>query len=136
MKSAYISFLKNLLLFSLVIVVILIGLSFILSGKFFSQALPFLFPFFITTALISYYLMIRSLQKRFTKFVNRFMLATGLKLVWYLGVMVTYVLLFKADAIQFVINFFILYLCYTIFETVAIVNYSKSFSGTNPPNPS
>jgi len=136
MKSIYILFLRNLLIFSLIIIAILLGLSYILPGNFFSMALPFLFPFFIATTLFSYYFMIRSLQKRFTKFVRSFMLATGFKLVWYLGVMITYVLLFRTGMVQFFTNFFLLYLCYTIFETVTIVNYSKSFSGGNFSNPS
>jgi len=136
MKSPYIAFLKNLLIFSLIIVIIYIVLSYLLPVTWFSMALPFLFPFFIATTLISYHVLLKSLHRRFSKFVNRFMGATAIKLLWYLAVMVTYILIFRYDAIPFAINFFILYLCFTIFETVSLVNYSKSYVSANTPNQS
>ncbi|MBC8315471.1 MAG: hypothetical protein ISR57_03740 [Bacteroidales bacterium] len=134
MKTPYIAFLKNLLIFSLVIVVICIGLSYLLPESYFSPVLPFLFPFYIATTLISYHFMLKSLHRRFSKFVNRFMAATAIKLLWYLMVMVLYILFFTFDAIPFAINFFIFYLCYTVFETVSLVRYSKSYVNKSPPN--
>ena len=134
MKTPYIAFLKNLLIFSLIIVVIYIGLSYLLPEFYFSPALPFLFPFYIATTLISYHFMLRSLHRRFSKFVNRFMAATAVKLFWYLTVMILYILFFTFDAVPFAINFFILYLCYTVFETVSLVTYSKSYINKSPPN--
>ncbi len=134
MKTPYIAFLRNLLIFSLIIVVIYIGLSYLLPESYFSPVLPFLFPFYIATTLISYHFMLRSLHRRFSKFVNRFMAATAIKLLWYLTVMVLYILFFTFDAIPFAINFFIFYLCYTVFETVSLVRYSKSYVNKSPPN--
>ncbi|MBL7138271.1 MAG: hypothetical protein ISS17_05825 [Bacteroidales bacterium] len=130
MKAPYISFLKNLLIFSLIIVVIYIGLSYLLPERYFSVALPYLFPFYIATTLISYHFLLRSLHKRFSKFVNRFMAATAIKLFWYVIIMVSCILIFRTDAISFAINFFILYLCYTLFETISLVRYSKSYTNS------
>ncbi len=134
MKTPYIAFLRNLLIFSLIIVVIYIGLSYLLPGSYFTPALSFLFPFYIATTLISYHFMLRSLHRRFSKFVNRFMAATAIKLLWYFTVMILYILIFTSDAVPFAINFFILYLCYTVFETVSLVRYSKSYVNKSPPN--
>ncbi|MBE0646951.1 MAG: hypothetical protein IH596_04115 [Bacteroidales bacterium] len=134
MKAPYINFLKNLLIFSLIIITIYIVLSYLLPHNYFSMALPFLFPFYIATTLISYHLLLKALHKRFSKFVNHFMGAIGIKLLWYMAIMVTYVLMFRQDAIAFSINYFILYICYTSFETVSLVNYSKSYVSQNPPN--
>lgn len=136
MKAPYITYLKHLLIFSLVIVTIYIILSYLLPVRFFSVALPFLFPFYIATSLISYHYLLRSLHKRFSKFVNQFMAATAIKLLWYMIIMVTYILIFKADAVAFSINFFILYVLYTVFETVSLVRYSKSYVNPNPSNKS
>lgn len=134
MKAPYISFLKNLLIFSLIIVTIYIVLSYLLPVTYFSVALPFLFPFYIGTSLISYHFLLKSLHKRFSKFVNRFMGTTAIKLLWYMVVMVSYILIFRTDAVPFSINFFILYICYTIFETVSLVRYSKSYVNPDPSN--
>ena len=132
MKPVYLRFLKNLLIFSLVIAGLLSGLSFIVPRTFFSPSLPFLFLFFVGTTLVSFYLMLRFLQKKFTKFVQFFLLTTGCKLLWYLGIMILYVFLCLADAVTFILDFFLLYLSYTVFETVAIVNYSRNCSGNKP----
>lgn len=136
MKTPYILFLRNILIFSLVVVTLYIVLSYLLPATFFSIALPFLFPFYIGTSLISYNFLLGSLHRRFSKFVNHFMAATGIKLLWYMIIMVTYILIFRADAIAFAINFFILYICYTVFETVSLVRYSKLFANPNPPSKS
>jgi len=134
MKTPYIAFLRNMLIFSLIIVFIYIGLSFLLPESYFSPALPFLFPFFIATTLISYHFMLKSLHRRFSKFVNRFMAATAIKLFWYFTVMIIYILFFRFDAVPFAISFLILYLCYTVFETVSLISYSKSYVKKPPPN--
>ena len=44
-----------------------------------------------------------------------------IKLFLYLIIMVTYALLNRKDAVPFLISFFILYLLYTVFETIFIV---------------
>ena len=126
--SLYITFLKKLLIFSLIIVIIYIGLSYTLPAGFLSLALPFLFPFFIAATLISFHLIIKTLHNRFMKFVNRFMLITAIKLLLYAIVMVSYILLFPTDAIPFALNFLFLYLCFTTFETIFLVKYSKTIS--------
>ncbi len=136
MKSPYISFLKNLLIFSLVIVTIYIVLSYLLPASYFSVALPYLFPFYIGTSLISYHFLLKSLHRRFSKFVNNFMAVTGIKILWYMIIMVSYILIFRTDATSFAINFFILYIFYTIFETTSLVRYSKAYVNPNPPNKS
>jgi len=134
MKNPYIKFLKDLLVYSLIIVVVYILLSYILPKPYLSPALPFLFPFYIATTLISYHYMLRSLHRRFSKFVNRFMAATAIKLLWYVVIMALYVAFFRIDAMAFAINYFILYLCYTVFETVSLVKYSKAYVSKKPPN--
>lgn len=136
MKNPYITYLKNLLIFSLIVVTVYIALSYLLPVTYFSVALPFLFPFYIATSLISYHFLLKSLHRRFSKFVNSFMGATAIKLLWYMIIMVTYILIFRADAVPFALNFFILYICYTVFETVSLVRYSKSYVNPNPPNKS
>ena len=127
MTSFYINFLKNLLIFSLIIVIIYIVLSYSIPGRWLSIALPFLFPFYIATTLISCHLVLRALHNHFNTFVNRYMLITAIKLVWYAIILVLYIVFFPADAIPFAVNFLILYLCFTIFETIALVRYSRTY---------
>ena len=129
MTSAYLKYLKQLLVFSGILAAIALFLSIILPNRFLFPTLPFLFPFFIATSLLSYYYLIQTFTRRFIKFVNTFLLTIILKLVLYVGVMVTYLLVNRKDAIPFMLGFFILYLCYTIFEAVCIIK------NTHPASP-
>jgi hypothetical protein len=127
MNSAYIKYLRQLLIFSGLLGAIAMVAFFILPGSFFSPALPFLFIFFIATSLLSFYYLLQSVSKRFIKFVNTFLLTIIFKLFIYAGVMIVYAFLNRSDAIPFMLGFFILYLCYTVFESVNIIKY------THPP---
>jgi hypothetical protein len=125
-NSVYLSLLKRLLIFSLILGSIAAVLFFLLPSKFITPALPFLFPFFIAVTLINAYLLIRSSQKKFIKYLNVYLLTTVVRLFLYVAVMVTYILLNKPDLIPFSITFFILYLCYTIFEVVWLISFPKT----------
>jgi hypothetical protein len=130
MNSGYKAYIKNVLVLSFFIVVPVTALSFLLPGRYFSLALPFLFPFFIAVTLISYYILLKALHKKFSRFVNIFMLMTGVKLFFFIAVIAVYLFLNKEDALAFTGNFFLLYLLYTIFETVSIIRYSKNYSSS------
>ena len=125
--SFYIKYLRNLLIFSVIIGIIALSLAFILPKSYLSPALPFLFFFFIATSLISFYFLQRSFHKRFIRFVNTFLLTIITKLFLYIGVIIVYVFINRKDAVDFMLGFFILYLCYTIFEVVCIIK------NTTPP---
>jgi hypothetical protein len=58
--------------------------------------------------------------------LNVYLLTTVIRLFLYVAVMVTYILLNKPDILPFSITFFILYLCYTIFEVVWLVSFSRT----------
>jgi len=130
-NSVYLSLLKRLLIFSLLLGSIAAVFYFILPEKFITPTLPFLFSFFIAVTLISSYLLIRSSQKKFIRYLNVYLLTTVLRLFLYVAVMVTYILLNKSDIIPFSISFFILYLFYTVFEVVWLVSFSKTGRQTN-----
>jgi len=59
------------------------------------------------------------------QFVTRFMLITTIKLLSFMALLLVYALMFKDDAIQFLLSFFTLYLIYSGFEVVAVMNLNK-----------
>jgi len=131
MKSPYLKFLKNLLIFTLILGLTTIIFRFTLPKHYFSPALPFMFVFFMAASLISFYFLLKSAGKRFIKFVNTFLLTIVAKLFIYAGVMIAYAFSFRFDAIPFMLGFFILYLCYTIFESVSIIQYTRPAEGVH-----
>jgi hypothetical protein len=101
------------------------GFTLILPSNYITPTLPFLFFLFFATTLLVHYILLKGSEKRYSKFVNYYMLTTFLKLVFYMIIMVIYALLNKADAIAFIICFFILYMAYTIFEFIAFYRLNK-----------
>jgi len=125
MRSVYIRYLKQLLIFSAIIGGIALIMMFLIPGNYMSPALPFIFVFFISTSLLSFYYLIRSASKKFIRFVNTFLLIIIVKLFIYAGIMITYAFMNRADAIPFMLGFFVLYLCYTIFEASSFIRLSR-----------
>lgn len=127
MDKAFLNkFIVNLLVFSVMLGAITYALSFFLPENYFSPVLPFLFPFFFAVTIIVFGFLIKSAGNKFNRFVNRFMMATFLKLMIYMAVLVAYVFTHKYDAIPFILSFFILYVAYTFFEVIALLRFTRT----------
>ena len=122
---SFLDFFKRILLFSMILGIVVGGLYFILPENYITPALPLLFAFFIGASLTGYYYLIRSVGKKFIKFLNSYLLYTVVKLFLFITIMVVYILINRQDAVAFGITFLVLYFCYTIFEVIALVSYSK-----------
>ena len=88
--------------------------------------LPLLFLFFLAATAIVFFYLTKSSEKKFSSFINRFMLTTFLKLMVYMAVLLAYVFTHKEDAVPFIISFFILYAAFTAFEVVVMLKFSKT----------
>ncbi len=121
MNTDYLKFLKQLLVFSAILALLVAAFTFLLPAAYVSPAWPFLIPFFIAATLLSYYYLLQTLHKRFIKFVNTFLLTILIKLVLYVSVMILYAFTHRREAVPFMLGFFLLYLCYTVFESVSII---------------
>lgn len=132
MKSDYIKFLKQILIFSLPVGLAAAVIALVAPARWISPTLPFLIFFFISITLLSYYFLLKAIDQRFLRFVNTYLLITLIKLVIYVAVMVIYLLLNLSDALPFIFSFLTLYLIYTVFEVVKIVGKTKKPTPSNP----
>jgi len=121
MISRYINFLQRLLVFSIILGMAAGLLWILLPKKMMTPALPYLFPFFISVTLLSYYFLLKSTGERFLRFVNTYMLLMAARLFIYIILITVYAFSFRMDARQFILSFFILYLCYTVFEVIHVL---------------
>jgi hypothetical protein len=80
--------------------------------------------FVITTVLMHLFLTAGS-QVKPNVFVRKFMLATTLKLLLYLAIIVFYFLFNKANAKTFILWFLLHYTCFTVFETLMLYSNTK-----------
>ena len=125
-SSAYLIFLRRILIFSFILGLLAMGIKFLLPARNITPALPYLFVFFIAVTLTGYYFIIRSAHTKFIRFINAYLLVTVVKLFIFIGVIFFYLLHNRQDAAPFAFSFLVLYLCYMIFEVVNLVSFFKS----------
>ncbi|MEI8006991.1 MAG: hypothetical protein WCI48_12355 [Bacteroidota bacterium] len=131
MRSEISKYARRLLLLTFAAGIVSLALFFVLPHAWISPSLPFLFVFYYACSLISYILLDRSVQKRINRFISVFMLTTAVKLFLYLAVMIIYAFVNRKDAIPFLLNFFFLYLVYTVFEVIQIVSLTNPASSAD-----
>ncbi len=118
MGHQYISFLKKLTIFSLLLAIPGVIAAYTLPQEYITPTLPFLYLFFYSATTVVHYLLLKISEKKPTQFTNYFMLLTFGKLIFYLTIILAFIILFPDDAKPFVVSFLILYLFYTVFEVV------------------
>jgi len=134
MKPAFKKFLFNLLIFSLILVLLTVLLSFIMPEGILSGWIPYLFILFIVVTAGVYFMTMKMAERSARSFVTGFMAATFIKLFLYFAIIIIYALFVKVEVISFVLTFFIMYLMYTIFEVIMVVRQSgkdTSYSKAN-----
>ncbi len=109
---------------------ILLILSLLIAPLFpslpFSPTYPYILIFFFLTTLGIVLILGKSMQKRIGYFVNSYMIVTFVKLIFFSLIIIVYLVVNKADAIPFVVTFFVYYLFYAIFEVVALRQMSEA----------
>lgn len=117
MKVSLIRYSRALLFFSLILFgLMLIGRNYF--NQYISVRLPLVILLFTLISFLVYYVLLKSTFQRFAAFSRNFMLITAIKLFLYLAILVVYALLIPADAVNFIVGFFILYIGYSAFEVV------------------
>jgi hypothetical protein len=125
MRKKYLQFIIRLTILSLILGLLAFILSRFLPDGMISPALPYLFILFYVITAIVHYILLRITALNPRKFVSYFMLATFLKLMNYLIVVVVYAFYVKEGILPFILSFFILYIFYTVFEVVTILAQTK-----------
>jgi hypothetical protein len=125
MRKKYLQFIVKLTILSLVLGILAFFLNrFLPEGIISPYLLYLLLLFHIVTGMVHYILLrISTLNPR--KFISYFMLATFIKLMSYLIVIVVYAFYVKEGLLPFILSFFILYIFYTVFEVSTILAQTK-----------
>lgn len=78
--------------------------------------------FFSIISIFIYFMTMKVKSKKdFRKFTNFYMGTTIVKILVYIAIILTYILVFPEDRKSFIFTFFTYYLCFTIFETYILV---------------
>jgi hypothetical protein len=119
------SFIIRLFAITFFIEIIAIGWTVAMPKEWVTPTLPFLPPFFMAVTFMIHKAFMGSFGRNIRQFTTRFMLITTVKLLSLLTIMTAYAFLKPYDSLQFLLSFFILYLFYSIFELIAVLNLNK-----------
>ena len=125
MKKKYQKFILRLTILSLVLGILVYLLNHFLPAGIIPPAMPYLIILFYLITAIVHYILLRITAMNPRKFVGYFMLATTLKLMSYLVVIVVYVFNVKEGILPFILSFFALYIVYTVYEVITILAQTK-----------
>jgi len=75
---------------------------------------------------ILHIILVKLTSYNISKFSSRFILITGIKMILFLAVIVSYSFLNTSKAVPFLISFLILYILFTTFEVVLILPFFKN----------
>jgi hypothetical protein len=125
MQLKLFGFLRKLLIFTLVLAIIGYFVTRFLPENYITPTLPYLYLFFFAITLVVHYILLKISLKKNTRFINYFMLLTFGKLIFFLSMIIVYALIYRDDALPFVISFFILYLFYTVFEVTLSLSHTQ-----------
>ena len=126
LKKYYRNFVNKALIVTVVVSALYTLALLFLPPEYISPAIPGIIIFFLALTLSIFYYQLKASINRVSKFVNVFLMATGLKLLLFLIIIVIYVLLNKSDAVNFIGSFFIVYLIFTLFEISQLLKVQNS----------
>lgn len=129
MKFNLVTFLRKLIIFTLIIGAAGYGIVQFVPDEYITPTLPFLLVFFFSVTILVHYTLMLVSRKRTMQFSNYFMLLTFGKLIFFLSIILVYFLLYRDDVLPFAIAFFVLYILFTVFEVVHSLALSKANTG-------
>ena len=118
MSVQFIRFTRALIFFSIMMALLALGAMYVLPANYITPMLAYLLVFFLIISLAVYYFIEKAVAKRFSLFTNYFMIATMLKILIYLTIIILYAFTNKKDAVAFILTFFLFYVSYTTFEVI------------------
>jgi hypothetical protein len=129
MRFNLVTFLRQLIIFTLIIGAAGFGIVQFIPAQYITPTLPYLYVFFFSVTILVHYTLLLVSKKRTLQFSNYFMLLTFGKLIFFLSIILVYFLLNRDDVLPFAIAFFILYILFTVFEVMQSLALSKSGTG-------
>lgn len=119
-------FTRKLAFLSITLVAVYGVLIVLLPDRFVTDVYFAFIPFFFFVTLLSRLISIRQQAKSSQAFANSFIFTTVLRFMVYVAVLLLYSFSFPADAIAFIITFFVFYFIYSLFEVFHLYHNLKN----------
>lgn len=131
MNVAYFQFLKKLIILTLAVFLIFYAIAYFLPLELVTPAMPYLILLSASVTLIFHYIILKASEKKFSRFISYFMIATVLKLLLYIIIIFLYVYLNRSDTLPFVVTFLLLYIIFSVFEIINLLQLQSPLSKSN-----
>jgi len=93
--------------------------------EYFSFSFPVLLLAMLLITVLFHRYLVRSAEGSNRKFPVKFLSATGIKMGLYLILIILFIVFDRENAIPFLLVFLIIYVIFTTFEVVSVLNYFK-----------
>lgn len=118
-------FKKTTIASALLIVILLLGIKLLPILNIVFRHL-FIVLFFYISGLLFHFVIIKLTEKKVRFFSTYFMASTLIKIVLYSGIILLYILNYKADVKIFIVIFFITYIVFTVLEVISLQKFVRS----------
>jgi hypothetical protein len=118
-------FILRILIFTIILVLISAILYLTFLKDFYVRSFPLQLLLIGSLTAYGHVRLMKACEQNIRRFTSVFMLSVILKLMIYLSYLLICLLIDPSDALAFVLTFFILYLCYTIFEVIQALKFLK-----------
>ncbi len=120
------SFIVNIISLSLIISILAFLVFYFVLPQYYLAIFPVMILFFIGVNIFVHYILTKAGKKNIRQFSTYYMGSIGIKLFIYLIFIISYFFINKKEHnMNFIIQFFILYIFYTFFETKSILKDLK-----------
>ena len=123
MKSSYSHFLKQLILIALGLEIIVSAIYFKVFPAFLVK-IPIVILFFLALTALIHYLLYKSVRQG-AKFIGYYMGTFAIKFFVYIIITACYLYFFRNEKYPFVILLALIYIIFTVFETISILKHVK-----------
>lgn len=125
LKSLKNKFLRHSLIISTILAAIFLMLKFGFKIDILPWTSFFIIIFFLILSNFLFHVQLKVVNERIIRFVNRFMLISGMKLFVFLFIILVYGFVDRDGFVAFALVFLITYFTFSIFEVIQIIKIQK-----------
>ena len=118
-------FIIKILTLSIILTLISAVLFLTVLKTFYFRSFPLQLLIIASLTAFGHIRLIKACELNMRKFATVFMLSVTMKLIVYLSFLLIGLLIDHSNAMTFVLTFFILYVCYTVFEVIEALKFLK-----------
>ncbi len=118
-------FIKKFVLFCLVLTGMSLLLFDLVLKDLYLKIYPVQFALVALVTFLSHLRLMKSFDQNIRRFSTTFLSTMSVKLLIYMVFIIIYLLIDRTRAINFVLTFLVLYLCFTTFEVIQISDFLK-----------